>query len=377
MTASAKLNPPFRAEHVGSLLRPDALRDARTRLQGDLSIPVRESLASAELEPLEDQCIRDAVALQEEVGLQVITDGELRRRTWWQNFVSALEGTEIRLSDLHFKDASGDDLRAPTPFVHGQIKRTRGIATDEFQFVKSLTGRTPKVTIPAPTVLHFFGGRSAIDPSVYPDLDAFWADVVRAYQEEIVELAALGCTYLQIDEVHLACICDPKFQAAVRARGEDPAETVRTYAAVLNAVIDAAPDEMTIGMHFCRGNNQGHWLAEGGYDFVAETLFNDIRVDAYFMEYDSPRAGDFSPLRLLPADRVAVLGLISTKTPALETRDAVIRQVEDATRFAPIERLALSPQCGFASNYLGNPLSIDDQKRKLALVVELADEIWR
>ena len=268
--------PPFRAEHVGSLLRPRELLDARTARQGDWTVPVSGSLALDELKPLEDRCIRDAVALQEEVGLQVVTDGELRRRTWWQNFISALDGTTIKIAEhgAEFGDHKGHRHVAPTPYTDGKIRRTGSITGADYAFIKSLTRRTPKVTIPSPPVLHFFGGRHAISEAVYPDLQEFWADVVAAYREEIAELAGLGCTYLQLDETNLACLCDPKIQDRFRARGEDPKLTACQYGEVIEAAISERPGSMVVGMHLCRGNSQGRWLAEGGYDYVADIMFN-------------------------------------------------------------------------------------------------------
>ena len=378
MADSIGAGPPFRADHVGSLLRPRELLDARTARQGDWTVPVSGPLALDELKPLEDRCIRDAVALQEEIGLQVVTDGELRRRTWWQNFISALDGTTIKIAEhgAEFGDHKGHQHVAPTPYIDGKIRRTGSITGADYAFIKSLTGRTPKVTIPSPPVLHFFGGRQAISEAVYPDLQEFWADVVAVYREELAELAGLGCTYLQLDETNLACLCDPKIQDQFRARGEDPALTARQYGEVIEAAISERPGSMIVGMHLCRGNSQGRWLAEGSYDYVADIMFNQISVDTYLMEYDSPRAGDFSPLRLVPPDKLVVLGLISTKTPELEPAEDIKRRIDEAARYLPLEQLALSPQCGFASNYLGNPVTIDDQKRKLALVVEIAEEVW-
>jgi 5-methyltetrahydropteroyltriglutamate--homocysteine methyltransferase len=340
--------------------------------------PVTGRLDVAELRELEDAAIRDAVKRQEEAGLRVITDGELRRRTWWQNFVAALDGTETKIGDvaLKFSNVSGNTFLAPAPYVTGRVKRLRGITTDEFQFTRSLTQREVKVTLPSPTVLHFYGGRGAIDKHVYPDLDTFWADVIEAYRAEVREIAALGCRYIQLDEVHIACLCDERIRNALRERGDDPDDLLKTYAKVINAVTAARPREMTIGMHLCKGNNQGHWLAEGDYAPVAEILFNEIDVDAYFLEYDTARAGGFEPLKHLPRGKTAVLGLVSTKTPAMEPVERLQRRVEAASQFAPLDQLCLSPQCGFASNFLGNPLTMDQQWSKLRLVVEAAAKIW-
>jgi 5-methyltetrahydropteroyltriglutamate--homocysteine methyltransferase len=378
LTSTARRNPPFRAEHVGSLLRPDPLREERQRIQGDMARPVVGRLDVAELRDLEDAAIREAVDQQEEAGLRVITDGELRRRTWWQNFVAALDGTEIRIGEvaLKFSNASGHTFLAPAPYVTGRLKRLSGITTDEFQFTSSLTEQEVKVTLPSPTVLHFYGGRAAIDKHTYPDLDTFWADTIEVYRAEIDELATLGCRYVQLDEVHIACLCDENIRSALRERGDDPDDLLRIYAQVINAIVASRPKEMTIGMHLCKGNNQGHWLAEGDYAPVAEILFNDIEVDAYFLEYDSERAGGFEPLKHLPSGKTAVLGLVSTKTPNMEPIEHLQRRVEAASRFAPLDQLCLSPQCGFASNFLGNPLTMDQQWNKLKLVVQAATKIW-
>jgi 5-methyltetrahydropteroyltriglutamate--homocysteine methyltransferase len=370
--------PPFRADHVGSLLRPERLKAARDRLEGDHHRRVSGSRRFPELEAIENEAIREAIAIQEGVGLEAITDGEFRRRSWWQDFVLELDGTFIDFAEfgIDFVDPQGNKLPAPVAHVDGKIRRRRGFNVDAFRFLRKHTTRTPKVTMPSPPVVHFFGGRLAIDRGVYPDLDEFWADLARAYREEIADLAAAGCTYVQLDECILALMCDPKFRAQLAARGDEPTRLAETYAKGINAAVAERPPGMTIAMHLCRGNNRGHWLAEGGYDAVSDILFNTIDVDAFFMEYDSPRAGDFTPLRLLPKDKTAVLGLVTTKSPQLETRDAIKRRIEQAAREVPIERLALSPQCGFASHFMGNPLSVDDQRRKLELVVEVAREVW-
>jgi 5-methyltetrahydropteroyltriglutamate--homocysteine methyltransferase len=312
------------------------------------------------------------------LGLQVVTDGEFRRRSWWQDFVLNLTGTYIDFASfsIKFHDPKGHELPAPVAYVDGKLARSSGFNTEPFKFLQQHTHRVPKVTMPSPPVVHFFGGRLAIDSKVYPDLGAFWADLARAYREEIGELAALGCTYIQLDECILALMCDPKFRAQLQARGDEPDALVRTYARVINDAITPRPAGVTIGMHLCRGNNRGHWLGEGGYDYVSDVLFNEIGVDVYFMEYDSPRAGDFTPLRRLPRGKTAVLGLVTSKSPQLETAEAIKRRIDEAAQYAPLEQLALSPQCGFASHFMGNPLTMDDQRRKLELVVRVAAEVW-
>jgi 5-methyltetrahydropteroyltriglutamate--homocysteine methyltransferase len=377
--------PPFRAEHVGSLLRPKTLLEARAAAEGDQYRPVSGPLSFAGLAEIEDAAIREAVRLQEDVGLMVVTDGEFRRRSWFQDFLLALTGTRITFVDaahavsaaLPFRDdTSGESLPGHIIEVHGKLTRERGIFTEHFKFLKNITTRTPKVSLPSPTMLHFWGGRAAIDASVYPDLDAFWADAVDIWVAEIKALHALGCSYVQIDDVTFPLLCDPRGQAALRRRGDDPAKILATYAGVLNRIVAGAPAGMTIGMHMCRGNNRGKWMGSGGYEYVSEVVFSRTDIANFFMEYDTARAGDFRPLRHLPAGKTVVLGLVSTKTPRLERKDDLKRRIDEAAQYVPLERLCLSPQCGFASNFAGNPLTIDDERRKLALVVETAHEVW-
>ena len=376
--ACGHAHPPFRAEHVGSLLRPPALIAARDRLEGNHHKRVKGSRRFPELQAMEDEAIRDAIRRQEKAGLHVITDGEFRRRSWWQDFVLELDGTYIDFAEfaIDFRDPDGHKLPAPVAHVDGKIKRSRGYNVEAFKFLKANTAHTPKVTMPSPPVVHFFGGRRAIDAKVYPDLAEFWDDLARAYREEIAALAAAGCNYVQMDECILALMCDPKFQTQLAARGDDPAMLLETYADVINDSIRDRPPGVVIGMHLCRGNNRGHWLGEGGYDYISDILFNRINADVYFMEYDSPRAGDFTPLRHLPRGKTAVLGLVTTKKPELESREDLVRRIAEAAKHAPLDRLALSPQCGFASHFIGNPVTEDDQRRKLELVVEVADRVW-
>ncbi len=370
--------PPFRADHVGSLLRPPPLKAARDKLEGDHHRRVSGSRRFKELEEIENAAILEAVALQESVGLEAITDGEFRRRSWWQDFVLELDGTFIDFAEfaIEFRDPRGHKLPAPVAHVDGRICRSRGFNTDAFKFLKQHTKRTPKVTMPSPPVVHFFGGRRAIDAKIYPDLDKFWSDLAQAYREEIAALAALGCTYIQLDECILALMCDSKFRDQLQARGDDPECLVDGYAESINEAVRDRPAGMTVALHLCRGNNRGHWLGEGGYDYVSDVLFNKIKVDAFFMEYDSPRSGDFTPLRLLPKGKTAVLGLVTTKSPTLESESEIMRRIDEAQKHAPIERLALSPQCGFASHFMGNPLTPDDQRKKLELVVNVAHRVW-
>jgi 5-methyltetrahydropteroyltriglutamate--homocysteine methyltransferase len=370
--------PFFRAEHVGSLLRPDRLKSARDALEGDHHARVRGSRRFTQLAALENECILAAVRLQESAGLKVVTDGEFRRRSWWQDFALELEGTFMDFGGhgLVFKDPEGHHLPVPVGFVDGKVRRVRGFNTDCFEFLKQHTSRLPKVTMPAPHALHFFGGRKCIEANVYPDMEEFWADLVKVYQEEIADLARLGCRYVQLDDAMFAVMCDPAVQSQLKARGDDPTQLLERYVKAVNAAIASRPADMTVAIHLCRGNNRGHWMASGGYDFVAESLFTRLDVDTFLLEYDSPRAGDFSPLRFLPASKRVVLGLISSKTPALEDPATIRQRIDDAARFAPLDNLGLSPQCGFSSHFLGNPLTEDDQRRKLELVVSVAEAVW-
>jgi 5-methyltetrahydropteroyltriglutamate--homocysteine methyltransferase len=359
------MTPPFRAEHIGSLLRPPELKAAR-----------RSALSKEALREIEDRLIDEAILGQERVGLQSITDGEYRRSIYFGHFARAVEGfTEMEAPSV-FKDADGRELRYTTPVVTGKLVRRRGIATEELAYVQKRTKRTPKVTLPSPESQHFFRFREGVSERVYPDLEEFFADVARVYREELEDLAGRGATYVQLDCVGIPLLCDPKHRAAFRARGYDPDAIVSRYVDLFNDSVRTRPKGITLGVHFCRGNNQGKWLGEGGYEAVAEEVFRRLDADALFLEYDSPRAGDFSPLGHVPEEKRVVLGLVSTKIPLLESKDALARRVEEASRFVPLERLALSPQCGFASTEAGNPLTPDEQWRKLDLVVRTAAEIW-
>ena len=379
--------PPFRAEHIGSLLRPEKLLKARAALEGDQYRQIAGSVSYDQLREIEDEAIREAVKFQEDVGLQVITDGEFRRRSWYQDFVLSLGGTSITFVDpsknvsaaVPFQDSQGvDKLPGHLVQVNGKLKRDKGIVTAQFRFLKGLTARTSraKVSIPSPTMLHFWGGRAVIDAKTYPDLEQFWDDAVAIWQAEIRELHALGCNYVQIDDVTFPMICDPRSQDALKQRGDDPQRLIETYADVLNRLVAGAPKGMTLGMHMCRGNNRGKWMGSGGYEMISEVVFQRIAIPNFFMEYDSERAGDFRPLRHVPKGKHVILGLVSTKTPQLETGEQLKRRIDEAAKYVPLEQLCLSPQCGFASNFMGNPVTFDDQRRKLALIVETAREIW-
>lgn len=362
--------PPFRAEHVGSLLRPRALKEAaKARNAGPDAEAAYQRTLDAEVER--------AVRLQEDAGLQSLTDGEFGRTSWFGFFFERVEGFALRPSLYRFHDECGQDHAWNTCFAERPIRRTGSICGEEFQRLQRFarTG-APKATMPSPSAFHFFRGREAVDRAVYPEDAAFWDDLVAIYRAEIAELARLGCRYLQLDEVPIAMLCDPNVRAQARAQGLDPDALVDTYVDVANRALADRPADMTVGMHFCRGNFRSRWMASGGYEPVAEKVFGGLAVDAFFLEYDSPRAGDFGPLRFLPKDKHAVLGLVSTKTGALESADGLRRRIDEAARHAPLENLCLSPQCGFASVAGGNALSEDEQWRKLALVAETARRVW-
>jgi 5-methyltetrahydropteroyltriglutamate--homocysteine methyltransferase len=369
-----RTKPPFRADHVGSLIRPDTLIEARAAAE-------KGEMAAAELARVQHGAIRDVVRLQQEVGLRVATDGEYNRFSWQRDFLLKIGNVKPMASKLtvRFHSAAGTrDHTPPSLQVAGKLSRPKGIFVDDFKFLKSVVpaGVTAKITIPSPSIVHFRGGREAIDTRAYPQMDAFYDDLAAVYRGEIADLGAAGCRYLQIDEVNLAYLCDPELRRQVSNIGEDPATLPKTYAKLLNAAIAGKPADMTVCMHLCRGNFAGAWIAEGGYEPIAELLFNEIGVDGYFLEYDSPRAGDFSPLRFLPKGKMAVLGLVTTKSPNMETKDELKRRIEEASRYAPIEQLALSPQCGFSSGIGGQAMTVGDEIKKLSLVVETAREVW-
>jgi 5-methyltetrahydropteroyltriglutamate--homocysteine methyltransferase len=368
------MTPPYKADVVGSLLRPETIFAARAkREQGELSFDGLRKIESAAVE--------EAVALQKSVGLKVCTDGEFHRRHWFLDFLEKIDGVEVHGGlAVRFHNEQGDIEFSPPRFeVHGRMKRSRGLAVDDFKDLKAVAeraGLTPKQPIPSPTLVHMRGGRAAIDKAIYPSIDAFIADLVQVYREEIKALYDAGCRYLQIDETNLPFLCDPKLRDTVRNLGEDPDTLPQLYARMLNDILKGKPADLTICMHMCRGNHESAWVAEGGYDPVAELVFGGIDLDGFFLEYDSPRAGSFAPLRYLSANKTAVLGLVTTKRPQMESKDELKRRIDEAARYVPLERLALSPQCGFASTIGGNKLSVDDEKRKLALVVEVAREVW-
>jgi methionine synthase II (cobalamin-independent) len=366
---TARTRPPFRADHVGSLLRPPRLAEARAAHRSG-------RLDAAELRAIEDDCIAAAIARQEELGLRAATDGEYRRAYWHYDFVSGLDGVEIYEPEqkIAFKGA----ILPHALRVTGPIRYRHPIMLEDYRFLAAHARTSvPKQTIPSPSVVHFRGGRGAIDQAAYPELDRFFADLGTAYRGAVGDFAAAGCRYLQLDEVYIAYLCDPEQVAGLQARGEHAEGLLDRYAALINHAIAGRPADMTISMHLCRGNFRSTWVASGGYEPVAETLFNKIDADAYFMEYDSDRAGGFEPLRFVPRGRkLVVLGLVTSKTGELESKDALKRRIEAASRYLPLEQLALSPQCGFASTEEGNTLTEAQQWAKLRLCVEVAREVW-
>ncbi len=363
--------PPFRADHVGSFLRPPELLAARERRK-------KGELTQAQLREVEDRAIRDVVARQESWGLQSVTDGEYRRTFFHIDFLEQLEGVEVRGGiPLHFHGAAGEvDFAPPVMHVTQKLRHAKAIQLADFQFLKSVTTRTPKVTIPSPTMLHFRGGRAAISREAYPELEAFYDDIAACYRDEIRSLGEAGLTYLQLDDTNLAYLCDAKMREGARARGDDPDELPRRYARLINAAIKDRPAGMRVCVHLCRGNFQSAWAAEGGYDPVAEVLFNELAVDGYFLEYDDARSGDFSPLRFLPKGKRVVLGLVTSKVPQLESKAELIRRIEEAAKFAPLDQLCLSPQCGFSSTVHGNALTPADEEKKMRLIVDTARDVW-
>ncbi len=367
-----RLKPPFRADHVGSLIRPDALIKARAAAEkGDMT--------RAELAQVQHDAIRDVVRMQEDVGLKLATDGEYNRFSWQRDFllkIGNVENMESKLTVRFHSTAGTRDHTPPSLRVAGKLSRPNGIFVDDFKFLKSVARATPKITIPSPTIVHFRGGRAAIDEKAYPQLDAFYTDLANVYRAEIRDLADAGCRYLQIDEVNLAYLCDPELRRQVANIGEDPELLPKTYASLINASIAGKPAGMTVCMHLCRGNFAGAWIAEGGYEPVAELLFNEINVDGYFLEYDFDRAGGFAPLRFLPKGKIAVLGLVTTKSPTMESKDELKRRIDEAARYVPLDQLALSPQCGFSSGIGGQTMTVENEIAKLKLVVETAREVW-
>ncbi|SNR83833.1 5-methyltetrahydropteroyltriglutamate--homocysteine methyltransferase [Haloechinothrix alba] len=365
---------PFRADHVGSLLRPAELLEAREKYSAG-------SIGAEELRHAEDRAVRDVVRLQEEAGLQSATDGEFRRTSWHMDFIYRLEGidpTDEKLR-VHFHNEQGDlDFEAAAPRVHDTVRLTETIFADAFEFLRdTVRTATPKLTIPSPSMVHYRGGDAAIDESVYPDRQRFWADLTSAYAEQVRRLGELGCTYLQLDDTSLAYLNDPEQRAMLAGQGGvDVEHQHERYIRNINAALRNRPEGMRVTTHMCRGNYRSSWAAEGDYEFVAEALFSELDVDGFFLEYDDERSGGFAPLRFVPRGKQVVLGLVTTKHGRLEDKDTLKRRIEEAGEYVPLDQLCLSPQCGFSSTVDGNALTVDEQKAKLALVVETAQEVW-
>jgi len=367
----SRINPPFRADHVGSLLRPAPLLAMRERYQNSKITP-------EELRQAEDEAIRDVVRKQESIGLKSVTDGEFRRTYFHIDFLEKLDGVTVSGGiEIRFRSASGGvDFAPPRLAVTGKLRHVRDIQRADFEFLKAQVSQTPKVTIPSPTMVHFRGGRQAIDIESYPDMDMFFEDLAQCYRDEINSLYEAGARYLQFDDTNLAYLCDPQMREGVRQRGEDPDQLPRTYAQLINSVIDGRPGDLTIAIHLCRGNFRSAWVAEGSYEPVAEVLFNELNVDAFFLEYDDERSGDFAPLRFVPDDKTVVVGLVTSKVGTLEPRGDIIRRIHEVARYMPLENMCLSPQCGFSSTVHGNELTEDQQWVKLEMIVDIAGEIW-
>jgi 5-methyltetrahydropteroyltriglutamate--homocysteine methyltransferase len=390
MVNAKTLTPPFRAEHVGSLHRPQALKEARGKILGGLN-RVFGRHNNQELTRLEDDFIRDIVRLQEELGLKTITDGEYRRQVWLSEFLSSLQGLTMSLqivpgaatgfrSDERLGKSKTEDVEnVRVGFeVKEKIRWIGSANVDAFQFLSSIVGpqSIPKVTIPAPQEYYFFKAGPDAIRGVYKDADLFWADMAAAYKQELGALIAAGCRHIQLDDVVYACVCDPKHSARLAAEGDDPMRLVKASVDTINNALADCPNEVTISLHICRGNRHGHFMAEGGYDVVAQYLFTNLHVDNYYLEYDSPRAGSFEPLRFIPSDKSVVLGLVTTKRPQLEAVDLLCRRIDDASRFMPLERLAVSPQCGFSGDMMSDVMSIEQMRDKLRLVCDVATKVW-
>jgi 5-methyltetrahydropteroyltriglutamate--homocysteine methyltransferase len=359
---------PFRADHVGSLLRTPEVKENRLKWKSG-------EISAEELREIENRNIAETVKKLETTGMKSITDGEFRRDYFHLDFLRELSGVSVT-GGLGSSNVPADGWTPPILSVTGKLQHVKDIQVDDFNFLKTVVSQTPKVSIPSPTMIHFRGGRKSIDINSYPDMDEFFEDLSKAYRQEIDHLYQAGLRYLQLDDTNLAYLCDPKMRAAAAERGEDPNELPRTYAKLINSVIDNRPEDLTVGIHLCRGNYRSTWFAEGGYEPVAEILFNSINVDAYFLEYDDERSGDFAPLRFVPNNKRVVLGIISSKKRELESVDDMAKRIDEAAKYMPIENMCVSPQCGFSSTHHGNDMSEDDQWRKVELVVNTAIKVW-
>jgi 5-methyltetrahydropteroyltriglutamate--homocysteine methyltransferase len=360
--------PPFRADQVGSLLRSPAVKEARTKRE-------KGEIDAAQLQAIEDAEIVKLIAKEEALGLKSVTDGEYRRSWWHYDFLGALDGVKM-VPVEHGIQFAGVQTKAEAPRIIGKIDYSDHPMIEHFRFLKAHTKQTPKMTIPSPSMLHYRGGRKMINAGLYPDMEEFYADLGAAYKKAVTAFADAGARYLQLDDVSFAYLCDPEQRKMLTERGDDPVRQPEIYAGMINKAVAGRPDDMVISMHLCRGNFRSTFVASGGYEPVADLLFNGINVDAYFMEWDSDRAGGFEPLRFLPKGKTVVLGLVTSKSGVLEKKDDIKRRIDEAAKFAPLEQLALSPQCGFASTEEGNTLAYEEQWAKLGMILEIADEVW-
>ncbi len=388
------MRPFFRADQVGSMLRPQRLKEAREKagfamaaadfakqVDGEGRIVKEASAKPRDLVHLEDQCIKELVKFEEDLGLATVTDGELRRGSWLLDVTLRIDGLALMPGNteraLQWKNNGGRGGASYMVHAVGKLgRKPGGLVQQEYAYTAGLTDRTVKVTMPSPTLLYLQGGREAVSSEVYPDIEEYFEDLTGLYRDEIQDLHAAGCRYVQIDHTDAARLCDPKLREGMVAKGRDPESEISLQAKIVSMCTRGRPDDMTVSMHICRGNSNGGWFAEGGYDPVAEKLFSEFDVDTFFLEYDSERAGDFTPLRYVPPGKRVALGLVTTKTPENDDKDTLKRRIEEAAKYVPIENLALSPQCGFASGARGNPISFDDERRKLATIVEVAREVW-
>ena len=361
--------PPYRAEHIGSLLRPASLTAAfRAWSAGEID--------DARFRQTQDECIREVVALQEAIGLRVVTDGEFRRASYWGHFLGPVAGLGTAAAIYRFRDDSGEELSFLAPRVEGRVRRRESVGGPAFGFLAGVARATPKVTMPSPPTFHFWRGRDTFAPGTYDDPAEFFSDLAKVYREEIADLAARGARYLQLDDVPLVMLCDPDIRERLARDGEDADALIGLYLASINDALADRPANLVVGLHLCRGNHRGKHLASGGYEPIAERLFNELAVDAFFLEYDGERAGGFEPLRFLPEGKRAILGLVSSKSTALESEADLARRLDEASRHTPLDRLGVSPQCGFASTVGGNPITADIQRRKLGQVVAAARAVW-
>jgi 5-methyltetrahydropteroyltriglutamate--homocysteine methyltransferase len=369
MATAPNQRPPFRADHVGSLLRPKELREAfRRHAQGEVS--------AAAFAAVQDKAIRDVVRLQEETGLRVVTDGEFRRSSYWGRFVERCNGFQIRPAAFKFRDDHGHEAEFTATYASAKLSRTQPLAVDEFAFLEQVAKVTPKITMPAPSTMHFYRCTDFADPKAYANAESFFADLAAIYRQEIADLAEAGCRYIQLDEVAIAMLCDPAIRDKVASAGQNPDRLVDLYIKAVNDCLAGAPAGMVIGIHMCRGNFRGRYLSEGGYESVAERFFTGANATHFLLEYDTARAGDFKPLRFVPKTKGVVLGLVSTKTPVLESLAELQRRVAEATKFVDFDRIGIGPQCGFASTAAGNPLTEADERAKLSLLVQAAHALW-